>query len=158
VNFPIRKLPRLSKYNYSSGGYYFITICTHNKSNLFYYADNLNKMGKIAKAELENIPLRFEDVSVDKYVVMPNHIHCIMVIECGAKAERSRPFPTLSTVIGLYKSGVSRQIHKLHPTIKVWQKSFHDHIIRNEEDYLSIWQYIDDNPTKWDDDEYFIKT
>lgn len=84
---------------------------------------------------------------------MPNHVHAIIVIN---NEERSRPFPTaLPTVIGLYKSGVSKRIHQLNPDLNVWQKSFYDHIIRDENEYLRVWKYIDENPIKWDTDEYY---
>ena len=99
-------------------------------------------------------PTHFEGVNIDKYVIMPNHIHCIVAI---GRTERSRPFPALSMVVGLYKSGVSKCVHELHPDMKNWQKSFHDHIIRNEEDYHRIWQCIDENPAKWAEDESFLR-
>ncbi len=83
---------------------------------------------------------------------MPNHIHAIISINKCDDKERSRPFPTLSTVIGLYKSGVSRKIG-----FPIWQKSFHDHIIRDEKEYQEIWQYIDTNPQKWEEDCYDAK-
>ena len=155
MNLPNRKLPRLTRYNYADYGYYFVTICTHNKNSLFGDINNLNEIGNIAKAKLEIIPLHFENVKIDKYVIMPNHIHCIVVIARDAKAERSRPFPTLSTIIGLYKSGVSKRIHMFRPNITIWQRSFYDHIIRSENDYLQIWQYIDENPAKWTEDKYY---
>ena len=155
MNLPDRKLHRLTKYNYANDGYYYVTICTHNKSNLFWNINSLNEMGEIAKTELESISTHFIHVRIDKYVIMPNHIHGVFVIGCGAKAERSRPFPTLSTVVGLYKSGVSRLIHELSPKTQIWQRGFHDHIIRDEGDYLRIWQYIDENPAKWTEDEYY---
>jgi len=155
VDSPNRKLPRLAKYNYANDGYYFVTICTHNKTNLFGKINIINEIGKIAKIELENISMHFENVKIDKYVIMPNHIHCVVAIGCGMQEERSRPFPTLSTVIGLYKSGVSKCTHKLYPDIIVWQKSFHDHIIRNEDEYHRIWKYIDENPVKWAEDKYY---
>ena len=91
---------------------------------------------------------KYENVRISKYVIMPNHIHAIIVIE-ACSAERSKPFPTLSTIVGLYKSGVARHIHKNEPNIKVWQKSFYDHGIRNQQDYDEIWQYIENNPLKY---------
>ena len=155
MNLPYRKSPRLKKYNYANDGYYFVTLCAHNKNHLFGDISSLNEMGEIAITKLEDISAHFSNVRIDKYAIMPNHIHCILVIGCGAKAERSRPFPTVSAVVGLYKSGVSRLIHASNPQITVWQKSFYDHIIRDESDYLRIWQYIDENPAKWKEDEYF---
>lgn len=107
-------------------------------------------MGEIALKHLQNIGNHFDGIKIDKYVVMPNHIHIIVAIGCNDASERSRPFPTLSTVIGLYKSGVSREVGS-----KIWQKSFHDHIIRNKNDYLKIWEYIENNPLKWDLDCYY---
>ena len=62
---------------------------------------------------------------------------------------------TVSTIVGLYKSGVTNKIHKINPTLTVWQKSFHDHIIRDEKDYRHIWEYIEHNPMQWELDKYF---
>jgi len=158
MNLPKRKLPRLAKYNYANEGYYFITICTHDRLHLFGDINNLNEIGVIAEKELTNIPTHFENVKIDKYVIMPNHIHCILSIINDSEtepAERSRPFPT-STIVGLYKSGVSKIVHAKYPDITLWQKSYHDHIIRGEADYQKIWQYIDENRLKWQEDEYYI--
>ncbi len=148
MQLPNRKHNRLAGYDYSKQNFYFVTICTRNKSNLFYCENELNNYGLIAEKELKNIHKHFEGVWVDKYVIMPNHIHAVIVIGCNGVEERSRPFPTLSTVVGLYKSGVSRQIHKESPNIVVWQKSFYDEIIRNENAYLEVLQYIEENPLK----------
>ncbi len=153
MELPTRKLPRLQQYDYSKQNYYYVTICTHEKSHLFGSFNNLNQFGKIAQAELLNIPTHFDGIKIDKYVVMPNHIHAIIIIGCNGEAERSRPFPTLSTVIGLYKSGVSKLIHEIEPQIPVWQKSFYDKIIRNEQGYQEVWQYINENSLKWQEDE-----
>ena len=155
-----RKRLRIKDYDYSSQNYYFVTLCTDNRSNIFGDVNNLNNIGNIADAELQKITEHFPRVKVDKYVVMPNHIHAIIVIGCddtivGNGLDRSK-IPTLSEIIGLYKSGVSRQVHKSYPDLKVWQKSFYDHIIRNEKEYLEIWKYIDENPIRWQDDEYYL--
>jgi len=102
------------------------------------------------------IPERFSNVYLDKFVVMPNHVHIIIVIDnVDNQAERSRPFPTVSKIIGLYKSGVARCIHEMNKEITVWQKSYYDHVIRTEDDYQNAWQYIDTNPLKWEEDKYF---
>ena len=70
------------------------------------------------------------------------------MIGCDGQTERSRPFPTLSTVVGLYKSGVSKRIHQILPNIQIWQKSFYDRIIRNEKGCSEVCKYIDENPMK----------
>lgn len=153
MNLPDRKLPRLSGFDYSSPNYYFVTICTHNRKSIFGKPDCLNKLGLIAESELTDIEKHYSNVRLDKYVIMPNHVHAIIAID-EIETERSRPFPILSTIVGLYKSGVSKQIHKIYPNVEVWQKSFYDKVIRNEAGYLEVWQYIDENPLKWEFDEY----
>ena len=105
---------------------------------------------------------------------MPNHIHIIIAIvgngldhstndqdhsettdNRNTQTERSRPFPTIPKIIGLYKSGAARLIHELNMEIIVWQKSYHDHIIRTDAEYQKIWEYIDTNHLKWQEDQYF---
>lgn len=151
--FPKRKRNRLYGYDYSEEKYYFVTICTQNRKNLLanIVGDGFNRpvkvthtyYGLIAKRHLLDVPSHFENVFIDKYVIMPNHIHAIIVIGCS-QTVRSRPSPTLSTIVGQYKSGVSRQLG-----FPLWQRSFYDHIIRKESDYEEIWKYIDENPAKW---------
>ncbi|MBQ5329104.1 MAG: transposase [Oscillospiraceae bacterium] len=147
MDFPKRKLPRLSGYDYSRSNYYFVTICTDEKKDLFGEIGKLNCFGKIAEQKLLEIEQHYENVFVDKYVIMPNHIHAIIILK-KLKTERSRPFPTLSEVVGLYKSGVTKEIHKIESELKIWQKSFNDVIIRNEKAYNEICKYIYDNPLK----------
>ena len=108
-----RKNPRLTDYDYSVGGYYFITICTKDK--IHYFGEiakeemQLNDIGKLAQSSIEKIEKIYKTIKVDKFVV-----------------------------------GES-----------IWQKSYYDHIIRNEKDYLRIWQYIDENILKWSLDKYY---
>ena len=157
MDLPKRKPTRLRGFDYSSENYYFITICTHNRQRLFgCVGDGLDRsevgfseFGRIADEELRKIPVRMSDARIDKYVIMPDHIHAILVLGCNGDSERSRPFPTLSTVVGLLKSGVSRRIHGIEPGIRVWQKSFYDKIIRDEQGYLEAWEYMDENPHKF---------
>lgn len=150
---PNRKRLRLEDFDYAGNGYYFVTICTKNRQNYFIQrvgnGHARSGAGRIAERNLLAIPQHFPHVKVDKYVVMPNHIHAILVIE-GAGSERACPFPTLSTVVGSYKSSVSRDAG-----FPIWQKSFYDHVIRNETDYQMIWQYIENNPLKWELDRFY---
>ena len=155
MTLPKRKLPRLRGYDYSTECYYFVTICTNDKKCIFGEPEALNELGKLAEMELQNISEHYDVVKVDKYVIMPNHIHAIIIIGCDG-AERSRPFPTLSTVVGLYKSGTAKKIHKKYPNLEVWQKSFYDTVIRNKTAYSQIWQYIDENPLQWQLDENYV--
>jgi putative transposase len=151
MELPDRKHTRLPGFDYSSQNYYFVTICTHNKVRLFgeTSSDGIkpSRFGEIARTELLEIPGHFEGIQIDRFAVMPDHVHAIILIGCDG-AERSRPFPTLSGVVGLYKSGVSKRIHEIEPDIPVWQKSFYDRIIRDEQAYREVLQYIDENPLK----------
>lgn len=150
---PERKRLRLQSYDYAANGWYFITICTKEKRHLFgkVVGNGLDRSdaGTIAEEHLLAIPMHFPNVQIQKYVIMPNHVHAIIAME-PASTGRSRPSPTLSMVVGLYKSGVSRAVG--YP---VWQKSFYDHVIRNEADYRMICQYIENNPLKWELDELY---
>ncbi len=142
MDLPKRKLPRLSGYDYSSANHYFITVCTHGKSCIFGSADAISEFGSIAERELIDLENHFKNVFVDKYVVMPNHIHAIIVIKNDERVH------SLPTVIGSYKSAVSRKIHESMPKLKVWQKSFYDRIIRSDKDYVQICKYIEENHRK----------
>lgn len=148
-----RKKIRLNNYDYSTLGYYFITICTENRRNYFWKsvgADNIRpqmtEYGKVAETSIKNIPKHYANVKVDKYCIMPNHIHMILIV-CGDENGRIISAPTLSTVIGSMKRYVSRQIGHT-----IWQKSFYDEIIRNTQMYCETWQYINDNPMLFKED------
>lgn len=146
--FPKRKSPRIKDYDYSAQNYYFVTICTHQKQCIFGDPMALNTFGVIAEKLLLEIPVHFSGVIIDKYVIMPNHIHVIFNI-----AEKGI---SLIDLIGSYKSAVTKEIHKVQPKLLIWQKSFHDHIIRNQNSYEKIWNYIDGNPLKWNEDCFYI--
>ena len=143
-----RKPTRIPGYDYSSENYYFVTICTHEKKCIFGTTDKLNKFGEIAKEDIRQIESHFDNVHIDHFIIMPNHIHMIIVLSSENRV-------SLSHVIGLYKSGVSRKIRKLQPELNVWQRSFHDHIIRNQQEYENIWQYIQYNDQKWAEDCFY---
>ena len=164
-----RKRTRLENYDYSQNGAYFITVCSHNKQCIFSNIaggsaldapkSQLTHIGRITEKELLNIEMHYQNVKLDKYVIMPNHIHLIIII-----SERINPFPTkkydISNVIGKFKAAVTRNVGNafMHSEkIKIWQKSFHDHIIRDEADYLKIWNYIDTNPQKWNKDCFYTE-
>lgn len=160
----IRKNNRLEFYDYSQNGAYFITICTRGKQKIFWTDDKsqnsvgadiirphdkLNDLGLIVECAIEQITEYYPNTIIDKYVIMPNHLHILMRIENDEFNGRIISAPTISIIIGQMKRWVSKQIG--YP---IWQKSFHDHVIRNEADYQRIWQYIDTNPIKWELDCY----
>jgi len=166
---PSRKALRLKDYDYSKAGYYFITICTSNHKNTLagIRRGDLHGRPKVSLSELGEICTsvlnKIEDmygISVIKHVIMPNHIHFIISIDDTSERTTARVAPTIGSVLGSYKSIVSklwlsnckeRDIHMG----QLWQRGYYDHVIRDEADYLRIWQYIDENPDKWQDDCYY---
>ncbi len=145
--FTDRKHPRLKNYDYSTENFYFVTICTHDKKCIFGDPDRPNKNGIIAYEGIRNIPCHFPGVRVEKFVVMPNHVH--MIVELPSNTAN------LSVLIGQYKAYVTKKIREELPDMNVWQKTFHDHIIRNQSGFEKIWQYIDNNPAKWEEDCFY---
>ncbi|MBR6314114.1 MAG: transposase [Clostridia bacterium] len=147
-----KKRRRLKDFDYSSNGAYFITFCTFDKVNQFWTEDGftnlqditLSSFGKIMQTAIENIPSIYPNVSVDQYVIMPNHVHMILVL---SDAQTSVP-----VIINQLKRNVTKQIG-----YSIFQRSYHDHIIRNQADYEKIWEYIEDNPRKWNEDTYYLK-
>ena len=170
MDLPKRKRTRLLGYDYSQNGAYFITICTHEHKQILSKIRVgaihespeliLTHYGKIVEQIIKSLPDRF-DISVDKYVIMPNHIHLIIsIFNQQERAIHELPLhsrSTISNAIGYLKMNVSKEIHKTNCNKKVWQRSFHDHIIRNEHDYEEIWQYIDNNPLKWESDCFYCE-
>ncbi len=156
-----RKNPRLSNYDYSGKGAYFVTVCTDKRKHILSTvvgrglapAENvLTEYGKIVDNQLLDLEKRFSELKVDKYVIMPNHVHLILFLEKSAGAS---PRPTVSDIICAWKSLSARQCKQEGLKTKLWQTSFYDHIIRDEQDYFVRWKYIDENPAKWAEDEYF---
>ena len=150
---PKRKTIRIKDYDYSNPGAYFITICTAKREMLFWNnvgADiirpqniQLSRIGKIAEQGILQIETHYENVFVDKYCIMPDHIHLILQINANENGQKIST-STIPTIIGSLKRWVSKQVGK-----PLWQKSFFDHGIRNQQDYDEIWKYIDDNPLKY---------
>lgn len=147
--YPKRKNPRLKDHDYASENVYFVTICTHEKRCIFWNNGTQNELGNIAEQGIRQINQHYSDIDVRKYVVMPNHVHLIINVHEGKIR--------LDQAIGTYKAFVSRFIHRDFPEMIVWQKSFHDHIIRNEEEYQKIWLYIEANPMNWGKDCFYDK-
>ncbi len=154
---------RWNKWNYSNNGFYFITICTGDRYPYFGNIENdkmiLNNIGIIVKNKILNIENFHKTIIIHEYCIMPNHLHFIFEINknCDVGARliwhlRERNNQLLSLIIGLFKSSASREINKIKPYYFKWQKSFHDHIIRNEIEYLKIKRYIINNPKMWNGD------
>lgn len=162
---------RLADWDYSSAGYYFVTICTQNRAchfgNIVQSSMNLSPIGEIAYKYWEDIPKHFDDVSIDQFIIMPNHIHGIIIISEPTVETRhavslqkqtfGNPIPnSLPTIIRSYKSAVTKWCNENDHTF-LWQRNYHEHIIRNEKELDRIRGYIINNPANWNEDENFIK-
>lgn len=165
MDLPQRKQTRLKGYDYSSAGAYFITICTQDRQcvlssivgeGLAPPVVRLTHYGKITETQICLLNSRFPSVAVEKYVIMPNRVHLILRLsgrtENLSPAGGASPSPTVPTIIGVLKSMVTRSCKC---DTRLFQRSFHDHIIRNSEDYRRIWEYIDSNPAKWAEDCFY---
>lgn len=146
---PTRKPIRTGNYDYSTPGAYFVTVCVADRKPILWNVGaatcrpNLSKIGAVVETAILQIPEHYSMISVDKYCVMPDHIHMILSINTDEDG-RQIAAPTVSTVIGHMKRWVSMQIGQ-----SMWQKSFYDHGIINQQDYNEIWEYIENNPLKY---------
>jgi REP element-mobilizing transposase RayT len=145
-----RKNIRLQNCDYIRHGVFFITICSKNGEWIFSeIKDNsvsLLKMGEIIEIAIKNIPKIYENVNIDCFVIMPNHIHMILIIDPNPRAKTVG----ISTIINQFKGYVTKQIG-----YSPWHRHFHDHIVRDHEEYVKIADYIKNNPVKWIEDRFF---
>jgi putative transposase len=165
-----RRSIRLKGFDYSQNGYYFITTCTYQRQEIFgnisKHIMQLNPIGDIARNEWLKTPLLRKNVVLDEFVIMPNHVHGIIILDsvgayCNTPLQNINTFTSPSNTIGAiirgYKSSVTNQINILNhsPNHPVWQRNYYEHIIRNEKQYWAIKQYIQDNVKNWEKDEMF---
>ena len=181
MEFPKRKSTRHPVYDYNSPGYYFITICTKNKSMLLgqivgrslpdapertgvyptehpeaapyiqYY-----EYGEIALRQLDIMASYYKEIILEKYVVMPNHIHLLLHIPGHFPPNNTnslRKNAAVSQFVGTFKRFCNKQYG-----CNIWQTSFHDHVIRGEDDYQKIWMYIETNPIRWQKDCFYTQS
>lgn len=162
-DLPVRKSIRLNNYDYSQNGYYFVTICTHNKKKYFgeivgaTLCGRPNNPDKMILKWLLELERKFDGVKIDEYIVMPNHVHFI-VKKTGDHAESP-----LQDIISWFKTMTTNEYiknvkeKKYSPFEKsLWQRGYYEHIIRNEEEYIKIAKYIIFNVQKWADDELYL--
>jgi REP element-mobilizing transposase RayT len=169
-----RKPNMLRDYDYSLEGYYCVTICTKNRKEWFGKIENgemcFSTFGKVAKDFWAEIPLHFHHIRIDEFSIMPNHVHGILIIEEGLvgnlvgntymRSHKRNAFMhslqdktkmLLSKIIQQYKSSVTRKIGSMQNDFKFeWQKSFYDHVIRNEKSLHNLRHYITFNSLKWE--------
>lgn len=159
-----RKSIRLKEYDYSQPGEYFVTICMNDYKCMLGTIINdeiqLNDLGNIVEECWNGIPKHFENIELDEYIIMPNHIHGIITIcECDncCRGEITSPLhkPTLGEIIAYFKYQSTKLINKIQGTSgkRFWQRSYYDRIIRNEKELNNIRDYVLNNPIKWQYDE-----
>ena len=152
-DLPKRKDIRIKEYDYSAPGAYFVTICTQNREKCLWDTVGadiirpqnvlLSSIGIVVEQGILQISEHYKRVNVDQFCIMPDHVHLILVIQ-SSEDGRIISAPTVSTVVGSMKRWVSKQLGR-----SIWQKSFYEHGIRNQQDYDEIWEYIENNPLKY---------
>lgn len=172
-----RRSIRLQGYDYSQAGAYYITICTQKRACLFgQIVDGemvLNEYGEIVKTEwLKTSKIR-RNITLDEFVIMPNHLHGIIIITeknemANIVGAIHRIAPTneiqqpprlqsgsMGAIIGQYKSIITKRINQIRdtPGFSVWQRNYYEHIIRNENELNRIRKYILNNPANWLNDK-----
>jgi len=169
-----RKSIRLQGYDYSQAGAYFITICTHNRVPLFgEIVDGemqLNELGIVADEEWRKTEHIRTHIVLHEFVIMPNHVHGIIQLvgaDCirpncmradDVQPGRAQRAPTVGDVVRGFKSSATKRLNAISGTSGqcFWQRNYYEHIIRNEEAYLKIAEYIQTNPRCWDTDTYYV--
>ena len=168
---------RAAWWDYGWNGAYFITICTKNRLPYFGAIQNrkmtLANCGVLADVFWHEIPNHSNNVELGAFVVMPNHIHGILILDNPAvqtlhatslppqqppnrMSDISPMAGTVSTIMRSYKSAVTKHAHRLGFTFD-WQTRFHDHIIRNNGEFQRINDYIENNPNNWTEDKFFLR-
>lgn len=159
MNLRNRHSIRLEGYDYSKAGIYFITICVKDREPLLGRVEEgilLSSVGSIIEEQWYILAERFCNIKLHDFVVMPNHIHGIIEIMWYERAEQS-PAPTVGDIICVYKSLTTKICNKKE-NLKgrvLWQRNYWEHIIRNENEYYKISEYIISNPLKWQEDKFY---
>ena len=164
TELPKRKSTRLKYYDYSSVGTYFITICTKDRKQLLSKIivgteasivpkSQLTKYGIIADKYINQMNEFYDYICVDKYVIMPNHIHLLLSITNSENGTSRTPSPT-NSIVAKFVSTFKRFCNKEYG-IDIWQRMSNDHIVRGENDYKKIWEYIDTNIIRWQMDSLY---
>ena len=161
-----RKPLRLPEYDYGQAGLYFLTICAKDRAALFGRVCvgggvldapwvELSEYGAVVQERLNEMNRTYSHICVQKYVIMPNHIH--VLVEVHGEGPSGTPVPTRANqAVPAFVSTLKRMTNR-SCGCQLWQRGCHDHIIRGEADLLRVWTYIDTNPARWAQDEYFTR-
>ena len=149
---PHRRSLRLPGYDYSRAGAYFITACTQNRVMLFGGVIDgdvrLNEMGTIVQQTWEDLPRHYLGIALDAFIVMPNHVHGIIIL--AHESERRHAIPEI--VRGFKTFSARRVNERAGKSGVLWQRGYYEHVIRNEKALDRIRAYIANNPARWADD------
>ncbi|HMC58053.1 MAG TPA: hypothetical protein VKJ01_02560 [Candidatus Solibacter sp.] len=144
MDLPQRRRLRLPSFNYAEARAYFVTICTQQNRCVFGEINDgrmiCNSLGKIVEACWNEIPMHYSTAELDAFVVMPNHVHGVIVLSEG-RAGHARP---LQVVVGSFKASVSKAAE-----FPVWQRSYWDRIVRDDKELDQIRDYVEENPSRW---------
>ena len=188
-----RKPQRFDEWKYSDTGMYFVTVICKNRRHMLGRvvalpdnADNpvrdgvldvpkletytcgkivveLSSIGKIVENKLNEMNEKFVGVSIERYVIMPNHVHLLLFVENSVGTSRTPSLTDNSSTravrtnetIPRFISYLKRSTNKISG-VEIWHRSYHDHIIRDYQDYLVRYKYLDNNPARWCEDEYYV--
>ena len=175
ISFGSRRSIRLPGYDYRQAGVYFVTLCTNQMASLFGAMNDgemiPSELGQLVVKEWQHMSTVRRNVKLDHYVLMPNHFHALVVIDdcqgndlagCtsaqSSKESHTLQSGSLGAIIGQFKLAVGRQARrrKLHPRHPIWQRNYHEHIVRNEASLNDIRKYIIDNPARWREDSLYV--
>ena len=165
-----RRSIRLREYDYTQVGAYFVTISAHSREPIFGEIVKgkmrLNEWGKVVAFCWDEIPIHFLNVELDAFVIMPNHVHGIIVIAVDGRRGTACRAPTTEqfgkpvansfpTIIRSFKSATTKRINEIHsnPGVPLWQRNYYERIIRDEDELTQIREYIAGNHFKWGEDE-----
>lgn len=163
---PKRRPTRLPEYGYSQAGVYFLTVCAKDRENLLSRVCvgggvldaphvELTECGEVIRHRLEEMDRIYGHMSLLKYVIMPNHIHILLRITDGPSGTPAPTRGRANEAVPAYISTLKRMTNQTCGR-NIWQRGYHDHVVRNDGDFLRIWQYIDTNPAKWAEDRYYV--
>ncbi len=163
---PTRRSIRLRHYDYCQSGYYFLTLCTDQRRNLFGGVVDgvirLSPMGELAATCWQALPKHFADMHIDAFVVMPNHLHGIVQLVSEVHGSRVECFATprrgsLATLVRSYTSAVTRQarLHAGDNSLMIWHRNYWERVIRDEAELLDTRRYIENNPRQWQLDRLY---
>ena len=166
--YPKRKKIRLEGYDYNTAGLYFITVCTKEKRKLLCEINEplvgsivldapliqMSKYGEVVERRLREMSDFYENIKLDDYVVMPNHVHMMVRIIDNGNGASGTTLPTMNKIgrfVGTFKRLTNREIG-----INLWQSGSNDRIVRSDEEYIAYMEYMEANPRRWLTDEHYV--